>query len=147
MVPVLPAKREHSKGGHIPNCTEVISNKSSQHCVNLIYREIYKPIGHKTVFVYPHHIVIKRLKCILTVYTSGQFHHLICHLIKGAFVFVFYVLLQQHYGIQLRFFLCKNFPVQMIFAGQHFFIYCIIYCGLRKLVVFFFNTAQRNVAK
>ena len=58
-----------------------------------------------------------------------------------------YVLLQQHYGIQLQIFPFVNFPVQMIFAGQHFLYIALYIAGLRKLVVFFFNTAQGNVAK
>ena len=45
VVPALPAKREHGKGGHIPNCPEVIGDESGQHSINLIHRKVYEPGG------------------------------------------------------------------------------------------------------
>ena len=55
-----------------------------------------RPIGvwahRRRQYLKQHHIVIKCLKYILTIFLSGQFYHFICDLIKGTIIFILYVL-------------------------------------------------------
>jgi len=72
MIPALSANREHSKSGHVPNSSEIIRNKSRQNGVNLIYFEIDKSVGNKSVFVNANHIIIESLKSVLLARTDVE---------------------------------------------------------------------------
>ncbi len=96
--------------------------------MSIIYREIYKPIGQKRFCLpapYRHKALEMHIDGLYLPVNSTT-PYLPPH--QRCIRLCLYVLLQQHYGINSDFSFV-NFPVQMIFAGQHF-LYIALYIAV-----------------